>query len=126
MIWKGSKGPEGEWRPEDRRRALGQEVGNGRLAVIEPCHLVPCIVEGRSELRNTGRVNCKTFSDLLLVCASHATLYALDAATGKELYSTRDQVTSPGSLTGVTVANGRVFFTTTDNTLYGFGIYLER
>jgi len=22
--------------------------------------LVPCIVEGRSELRNTGRVNCKT------------------------------------------------------------------
>jgi len=26
--------------------------------------LVPCIVEGRSELRNTGRVNCKTFFDL--------------------------------------------------------------
>jgi hypothetical protein len=25
--------------------------------------LVPCIVEGRSELRNAGRVNCKTFSD---------------------------------------------------------------
>ena len=22
--------------------------------------LVPCIVEGRSELRNAGRVNCKT------------------------------------------------------------------
>ena len=22
--------------------------------------LVPCIVEGRSELRNVGRVNCKT------------------------------------------------------------------
>jgi hypothetical protein len=55
-----------------------------------------------------------------------ATLYALDAATGKELYSTGDQVTAPGSLTGVTVANGRVFFTTTDSTLYGFGIYLER
>jgi hypothetical protein len=24
--------------------------------------LVPCIVEGRSELRNAGRVNCKTSS----------------------------------------------------------------
>jgi hypothetical protein len=50
----------------------------------------------------------------------------LDGATGKEIYSTGNQVTAPGNLTGVTVANGRVFFTTTDNTLYGFGVYLER
>jgi hypothetical protein len=56
----------------------------------------------------------------------HATLYALDAATGKEVYSTGDQITAPASLTGITLANGRVFFTTTDNTLYGFGLYLER
>src|ERR1035438_7399723 len=55
-----------------------------------------------------------------------AVLYALDGATGKEMYSTGNQVTAPGNLTGVTVANGRVFFTTTDNTLYGFGVYLER
>lgn len=54
-----------------------------------------------------------------------ATLYALDAATGKEMYSTGDQVTAPGNLTGLTVANGRVFFTTADGTLYGFGIFLE-
>jgi outer membrane protein assembly factor BamB len=58
--------------------------------------------------------------------STHATLYALDAATGKEMYSTGDQVTAPGSLTGVTVANGRVYFTTNDNTLYAFGIFLER
>jgi len=57
---------------------------------------------------------------------SNAVLYALDAATGKELYSTGTQVTAPGNLTGMTLANGRVFFTTTDNTLWGFGIYLER
>jgi hypothetical protein len=54
-----------------------------------------------------------------------AVLYGLDAASGKELYSTGNQVTAPGALTGMTVANGRVFFTTTDNTLYGFGIFLE-
>ena len=58
--------------------------------------------------------------------STHATLYALDAATGKEMYNTGDQVTAPGNLTGVTVANGRVFFATNDNTLYAFGIYLER
>ena len=58
--------------------------------------------------------------------STHATLYALDASTGKEIYSTGAQVTAPANLTGVTVANGRVYFTTTDNTLYAFGIYLER
>jgi outer membrane protein assembly factor BamB len=57
--------------------------------------------------------------------SGRAVLYALDAATGKEVYSTGTQVTGPATLTGLTVANGRVFFTTTDNTLYGFGIFLE-
>ena len=56
---------------------------------------------------------------------AHATLYALDGATGKEMYSTGKQVTAPGSLIGVTVANGRVYFATTDNTLYAFGVFLE-
>jgi hypothetical protein len=27
--------------------------------------LVPCLVEGRSELRNVGRVNCKTLTHFL-------------------------------------------------------------
>jgi outer membrane protein assembly factor BamB len=58
--------------------------------------------------------------------SAHATLYALDATTGKEMYSTGNQVAAPGNLTGVTVANGRVFFATNDDTLYAFGIYLER
>jgi len=54
-----------------------------------------------------------------------ATLYALDGATGKEVYSTGDQTGAPGSLTGLSVANGRVYFTTIDGTLYAFGIRLE-
>ena len=57
--------------------------------------------------------------------SSHATLYALDGETGKEMYSTGNQVTAPGSLTGLTIVNGRVYFTTTDSTLYAFGIFLE-
>jgi len=56
---------------------------------------------------------------------TRAVLYALDGATGKEMYSTGKQVTAPGSLTGVTVANGRVYFATTDNTLWAFGVFLE-
>jgi hypothetical protein len=57
---------------------------------------------------------------------SHATLYAFDARTGKELYSSRNQVTVPASLTGITVANGRVYFGGIDGTVYAFGMYMER
>jgi hypothetical protein len=56
----------------------------------------------------------------------HATLFALDGLTGKQVYSTGTQVNAPANMTGLSLANGRVFFTTTDNTLYGFGIFLER
>jgi hypothetical protein len=56
---------------------------------------------------------------------SHATLYAFDGATGEEMYSTGDQVKSPGNLAGMTIANGRVYFATTDNTLEVFGKYYE-
>ena len=57
---------------------------------------------------------------------THATLYAFDGTTGNEMYSTGNQVTTPGNLTGITLANGRVYFTTNDSMLYAFGIFLER
>ena len=57
--------------------------------------------------------------------STHATLYALDAATGKELYSSRNLVTAPAALTGLTVANWRVYFGTTDGAFYTFGLYME-
>jgi outer membrane protein assembly factor BamB len=55
----------------------------------------------------------------------HATLYALDAATGKELFSSRNLVTAPAVPAGITVSNGRVYFGTTDGTTYAFGMYME-
>jgi outer membrane protein assembly factor BamB len=57
--------------------------------------------------------------------STHATLYALDAQTGMELYSSRNLVTVPAALTGLTVANGRVYFGGIDGTLYAFGMYME-
>ena len=56
---------------------------------------------------------------------SHATLYALDGLTGKQMWSTGDEVKVPGSLTGLSIANSRVYFTTVDGTLQVFGKYLE-
>ena len=54
-----------------------------------------------------------------------AILYALDAATGKELWSSRNQVTSFAHNGALSIANGRVYFTTYDNTLYCFGFPME-
>jgi outer membrane protein assembly factor BamB len=52
----------------------------------------------------------------------HATLYALDARTGKELWSSGNQMTSWSHFSGLTVANGRAYMPTFDGTLYAFGV----
>ena len=51
-----------------------------------------------------------------------AKLYALDAVTGKELYSSGDQITSFLHQAGLSVAGGRVIFGTFDGTVYCYGI----
>jgi outer membrane protein assembly factor BamB len=55
-----------------------------------------------------------------------ARLYVLEAATGKQLFTSRDAVTGVAHPeTSMAVANGRVYFSTTDNTVYCFGIPTE-
>jgi outer membrane protein assembly factor BamB len=51
-----------------------------------------------------------------------ARLYALDALTGKQLYSSGDQVASFLHQAGLAVAGGRVIFGTFDGTIYCFGV----
>jgi outer membrane protein assembly factor BamB len=51
-----------------------------------------------------------------------ATIYALDAQTGKELWSSGDQIKSWNHWSGLSLANGRVYIATFDGNLYCFGI----
>jgi outer membrane protein assembly factor BamB len=51
-----------------------------------------------------------------------AKLFALDAVTGKELYSSGDQVTSFLHQAGLSVAGDKVMFGTFDGTIYCFGL----
>jgi PQQ-like domain len=51
-----------------------------------------------------------------------AKLYVLDAETGKELYSSGEQVASFLHQSGIAVAGGRVIFGTFDGTVYCFGL----
>jgi len=54
--------------------------------------------------------------------SKQAVLYALDALTGRELYSSGTQITSFNHFSGVSVANGRVYIGTFDGMLYCFGL----
>lgn len=51
-----------------------------------------------------------------------AALYALDAQTGKELWSSGNTIESWNHFSGLTVANGRAYIATFDGVLYCFGI----
>ncbi len=61
-------------------------------------------------------------SPLRIKASGHAVLYALDAETGKELYSSGDTIASFAHFTGLSVANGRVYLGTYDSILYCFGL----
>jgi outer membrane protein assembly factor BamB len=54
-----------------------------------------------------------------------AVLYALDAETGKELFSSKDTISSFTHFGGLAVSNGRVFVTAYDGSVYAFGIKNE-
>ncbi len=49
-------------------------------------------------------------------------LYAFDARTGKQLYSSADTMPSWTHFSGISVASGRVFVTTFDSNVYAFGL----
>jgi outer membrane protein assembly factor BamB len=51
-----------------------------------------------------------------------AALFALDAQTGKELWSSGTQIQSWNHFSGLTVANGRAYIATFDGMLYCFGV----
>lgn len=54
--------------------------------------------------------------------STHAVLYALDAQTGKELWSSGDTIKTFNHFSGISVANGRIYLNTYDGTVYCFGI----
>ena len=58
--------------------------------------------------------------------SSPAVLYALDGATGKELWTSGTTITSFASGVGPSAGDGQVYVVTYDGTLYTFGVPMER
>jgi hypothetical protein len=54
--------------------------------------------------------------------STHAVLYALDTRTGKELWSSGDQIASWNHFSGISLANGQVYINDYQGNLYCFGL----
>jgi outer membrane protein assembly factor BamB len=61
-------------------------------------------------------------SEIRIQGSTHAVLYVLDGQTGKELWSSGDQIKSWNHWSGLSVANGRVYVATFDGKVYCFGL----
>lgn len=53
---------------------------------------------------------------------THAVLYALDAETGKEIYSSKELIDSWNHYGGISLAGGRIYLTTYHGRIYAFGL----
>ena len=58
--------------------------------------------------------------------SSPAVLYALDGATGKEIWNSGKTMAAFVHGTGLSSSPGQVYLTTSDNVMYAFGMPYER
>jgi hypothetical protein len=80
------------------------------------------VSSGENTLQADSEGRLMNSEQRLKTARGHAVLYALDTVTGKELYSSRDQMPAIAHLSGIAISNGRVFVTTIDANLYSFGL----
>jgi outer membrane protein assembly factor BamB len=96
------------------------------MSVPEPVAVANDVVFALSNGENVGQVDEAGHiykSDYRIQHPSrHGILYALDAHTGKVLFSSGDTIPGFSHFTGVAVADSRVYVVTHDNTVYAFGL----
>ena len=111
-----------------KRRAVFAASGNPPLAAdnVPLTGLAilrqPAVGNGENTRQAYADKGLADFSPLRIKASTHAVLYALDAETGKELFSSGDQIKSFNHFSGLSVANGRVYIATFDGILYCFGL----
>ncbi len=97
------------------------------MAVPEPVVIADGVVlalsNGENITQNTANGELLTSEFRATHPVGHAVLYAFDAATGKTLYSSGNDITGFTHFGGLAVANGEIYVTTWDNTVYAFSTH---
>jgi hypothetical protein len=87
--------------------------------------IVFVVSNGENVMQANGEGRLMDSQERLKTAPGHAILYALDAETGKELYSSGDTISGITHFSGIAISNGRVYVTTYDSTLYSFGLDVQ-
>jgi outer membrane protein assembly factor BamB len=83
--------------------------------------VVFAVSNGENTLQATEEGRIMSTEQRLNSAPGHAILFAFDAESGKELYSSGDAISGIAHFSGIAISNGRVYVTTFDSTLYSFG-----
>jgi outer membrane protein assembly factor BamB len=84
--------------------------------------LVFAISNGEFARQSKGDGALFTSAERIAKHVGNTILYAFDAATGKQLYSSGDTMPSFTHFSGISISGGRVFVTTFDSNIYAFGV----
>jgi hypothetical protein len=101
------------WISRDMNRAEPPVIANGIIFAY-----------GNGENTDQSRydVGLTNTAEERIAGSTRAVLYALDARTGKELWSSGDEITSFNHWSGLSIANGKVYIATFDGVVYCYGI----
>jgi outer membrane protein assembly factor BamB/mono/diheme cytochrome c family protein len=96
------------------------------IAVPDPAVIAGGVLFVLGTGENTQQVKSGDISQILTgresLNSAHAILHALNAATGKELWSSGDTISGWTHFSGIAAADGKVFVTTHDGAVYAFGL----
>jgi outer membrane protein assembly factor BamB len=84
--------------------------------------LVFAISNGEFARQSKGDGALFTSAERIAKHTGNTVLYAFDATTGKQLYSSGDTMPSWTHFSGISIASGRVYVTTFDSNVYAFGV----
>ena len=101
------------WISRDMNRAEPPVIANG---------IVFAYGNGEDTHQAMPDVGLTNTAEERIAGSTNAVLYALDARTGKELWSSGEQIDSWSHWSGISIANGKVYIPTFDGYLYCFGI----
>ncbi len=110
----------------DRKPALQPAWMSSDIAVPEPAVIAGGVLFVLGTGENTEQVKAGDISQLLTgrenLNRGHAILHALDATTGKELWSSGDTMPGWTHFSGLAVGDGKIFATTHDGAVYAFSL----
>jgi outer membrane protein assembly factor BamB len=105
--------PEAAWMSVDMHVPESPVVANGVVFALANG-------ENIKQVDNDGQI--LTTKTRATTPAGNAILYALDAKTGKTLFSSEKTIPGWTHFSGLAVADGKIYVTTWDNTVYAFGL----